>query len=553
MFVRSRLLTLLFSRVKSVCRALLFSVVFHLASLIAVSQVIYLPPTHEVYGFLVRMETRGLLPEYRDAARPLSRKVIAEHLRSLEPVVEKMTRVERANFEFFKSEFTYEWLLLAGDPQPTEVRSHILSFNLLDGIMNIDPVLRFGYGKSGSESARFQGIGIRTYGYAFRNVGYFFQFADGREKGLLVNVSREHTPETGTVTARAYGDVLEYNTTDAQFTYQAGSIELSLEKMHNMWGSGRRGNLILSTKPPSYPQLKMRVPLASWMDFIYLHADLNSNVLDSVRSYHAGSSSITDFFRPVNRVKYLAAHQIEFTVARGVDISLGESIVYSDKGPQLIYLIPIMFFKSAEHYNRDTDNAQLFGSIDLNVIPNVNLSATMFIDEVSTDDLTNPDRARNQVGYSAGLQLYDLPLENLEMLIEYSRLNPWVYSHKYPAATFANNGYDLGHWIGQNADNLYFDLRYTPVRAVRAGLFYEIYRKGGMDDVAFQYMLPSKEFLYGPLREERSVGFYARYQFVRDGFFDVKARQYSIKNEADPTRNRSDEREFMVNISYGIQ
>ncbi|HWP81074.1 MAG TPA: capsule assembly Wzi family protein [Bacteroidota bacterium] len=519
----------------------------------AVSQVIYLPPTHEVYGFLSRMESRGLLEEYRDGAKPLSRKVITGHLRKLESVVDKMTSVERAHFEFFKGEFTYEWLLLAGDPQPTEVRSHIVSFDLLDGIMNIDPVLGFGYGKSGDRSARYQKIGIRTYGYAFRNVGFFFQFSDGREKGALVNVNREHTPETGTVTARAYGDVLEYNATDAQFTYQAGNFELSLEKMHNVWGSGRRGNIILSTKPPSYPQLKIRVPLTSWMDFTYLHADLNSNVLDSVRSYHAGSSSMIDFFRPVYRQKYLAAHQIEFTVARGIDISLGESMVYSDKGPQLIYLVPIMFFKSAEHYNRDTDNAQLFGSIDLNVIPNVNVSATLFIDEVSTDDLLNRDRARNQVGYSATLQLYDLPFENLETLFEYSRLNPWVYSHKYPSATFANNGYDLGHWIGQNADNLSIDLRYTPIRAIRAGALFEVYRKGGRDDVAFQYLLPSKEFLYGPLREERSIGLYGRYQFVRDGFLDVKARRYSVKDQANPLANRTNEIELVVNISYGFQ
>lgn len=248
----------------------------------------------------------------------------------------------------------------------------------------------------------------------------------------------------------------------------------------------------------------------------------------------------------------MAAHAIEFTPIRGVDMMIGESIVYSDKNPQLIYLIPIMFFKSAEHYNKDTDNAQLFGNIDVTLIPRLDLYASLFIDEINTDALLNPNESRNQLGYTVGLQAYDIPLTNIELLLEYSRLNPWVYSHKFPAATFTNNGYDLGHWIGQNADNLYAEVRYTPLRSLQASAFYERYRKGGRDDVAFQYTIPSKPFLYPPVRREHSYGLAVRYQFMREGFLEVRGRKVTVRDEAAPGLDKNGVSEFSIGASYGI-
>ena len=31
--------------------------------------------------------------------------------------------------------------------------------------------------------------------------------------------------------------------------------------MNNVWGAGENGNLILSTKSPSYPQIKLKIEL----------------------------------------------------------------------------------------------------------------------------------------------------------------------------------------------------------------------------------------------------------------------------------------------------
>ncbi|MBM4168415.1 MAG: capsule assembly Wzi family protein [Ignavibacteria bacterium] len=515
-------------------------------------QVVYLPTSHEVYPYLKRMEARGLLEEYRDAARPFSRRQIASYLRELEARTSDMTWVERRRFEFMKSEFNFEMGALAGDAEPTDLRWHAVSLPFTDGVMNIDVAGQFGWKRREEGEWRIRSHGLRTYGYAFKNVGFYFWLMDFRESGKEINVTKIHTPDPGVVISRSPEGFVEYDINEAQFTLQLGSFELSVEKTHNVWGVGRRGNIIFSTKAPSYPQFKLRVPLSDWLDFVYVHADLNSNVLDSSRSYQARSSSVVNFFRPVDRLKYMAAHQMEFTPIRGVDISLGESVVYSDRGPLFIYFIPVMFFKAAEHYNRDTDNSQIFGSIDINLIRNVNAYASLFIDEIRLENFLGGGDYRNQTGFTAGIQLYDMPITNLELLVEYTRLNPWVYSHKYPAATFSNNGFDLGHWIGQNADLWYADISYSPSRSIKVGAFFERYRKGGRTDVSFQYRLPSLEFLYGPLRTELSFGAYAELQPLRDLFINAGLKSIDLDNEALPLQSKSGSMELSLGVRYGI-
>jgi hypothetical protein len=517
----------------------------------AFAQSIYQPTSHEIYPYLKRMESRGLLPEYRDAAKPLSRKVLASHLKNLDSGLDRMTEVERDEYEFLKEEFSYELGLLAGDQQPSEIRWHVISETFPGGMINLEPNLQFSFSKIGDNNARLRAQGAKTYGYVFHDVGYYFNFVDYREVGKAVNFTKTHTQAPGIVLTKRIEDQIEYNTTEAQLTFDIGPLNVSLEKMQNSWGVSRYGNIAFSEKAPSYPQVKLRVPVTSWMDFIYLHAELNSGILDSSRSYHTSSSSMTDFYRAVDRLKYMAAHMIEVTPVRGVDFSLGESVVYSDRGPLLIYMIPVMFFKSGEHYNGDKDNVQWFANLDLNLIRNVNVYGSLFIDELNIDDLFDPEKQRNQLGYTLGFQIYDLPFRNLEILAEYTRLNPWVYTHKQPATTFTSNGYVLGNWMGQNADNLYCELTYRPMRSLLLGATYEIYRKGGEKDIAFQYRLPSQAFLYGPLHQERSYGAYARYQFFRDCFVDANIRSRSTSDEAAKLRNDR-KLEYSISVRYGL-
>jgi hypothetical protein len=213
-----------------------------------------------------------------------------------------------------------------------------------------------------------------------------------------------------------------------------------------------------------------------------------------------------------------------------------------------------MFFKSGEHYNSDKDNCQLFGSLDLNVVRNVNFYLSLFIDEINTDKIFDPDLSRRQVAFTSGLRVFDIPATNFDMTVEYTRVNPAAYNHSYPATTFTNNGFILGSWMGQNADDLFLELGFIPMHALRLTTFGEIFRKGDILSLKDQYSTDGgkKPFLFGPLHIERSFGISAKYQPLRDLFINLKARVHKIEDEADPAQNRLHQFEFTLGASLGI-
>jgi hypothetical protein len=233
-----------------------------------------------------------------------------------------------------------------------------------------------------------------------------------------------------------------------------------------------------------------------------------------------------------------------------LNLSLGESVVYSDRGPLLIYLIPIMFFKAGEHYNGDKDNTQIFGSADISLFKGYDFYFTLFIDDLNTDNLFNSDKSHRQLGVTVGLRTFDQLVDNLELIAEYTRVNPWVYEHYFGTTDYKNNDYVLGDWIGQNADDLYFDVSYRPIRQLQFGAFSEVYRKGGMEDISNMIGPGEPWFLYGPLHEERSFGLYGKYQPLRDLFVDFRGRTVKIEDAA--TQTRKSQLEFSLGMQLGV-
>lgn len=552
--------------------------------LIVHAQSVYVPVQHEVYDFLKRMEARQLLVDYKDAAKPLSRIQIASALLTLEKHVDEMTRVERETYEFLKTEFNYEMLKISGDAEPSESRWHVYSHELTQGILNFDIDYSLSRSEIGGGITKYRSQGIKIQGYAYNDLGFYVNYVDNLESGAHIDYSRLNyrdlpqaswlsptdmdyynrikTPQRGVVPSQLTGtNNLQFDEFNGQFSWQIGSVTLSFEKMNNVWGYGRNGTVILSDNAPSYPQIKLRIPLSKDIEFVYFHAELNSLVIDSALSYNipyptsamSGNPGGT-WFREVDVQKYMAAHMLEISLWHGVDFSIGESIVYSDRGPLLMYMIPIMIFKAGEHYNDNKDNCQLFGSLDLNVIRNIDLYLSLFIDELNTDHLFDPNLSHRQVAFTSGTRVFEFPLKNFDFTAEYTRVNPATYNHQYPSTTFTNNGFVLGNWMGQNADDLFFELGYIPFHALKVTAFSEVFRKGGTLPIADQYANDQGDwtFLFGPLHVERSVGMTAKYQPIRDIFVHFDGRLHTIQDEADPSQNRTHQFECTIGASLGL-
>ena len=101
--------------------------------------------------------------------------------------------------------------------------------------------------------------------------------------------------------------------------------------------------MVLSDKAPAFPFLRFDYSPFPWLRFNNTHAWLNSKIIDSIKTYGTGNElfgGVRQLFIP----KFMASHSVLIKAAKGLDISAGESIIYSDRF-DVGYLIPIMFFK----------------------------------------------------------------------------------------------------------------------------------------------------------------------------------------------------------------
>ena len=489
------------------------------------SQSVYVHPSHEVYDFLKRMDGKRVLTDYRDAVKPITRRDVAAYLIQIDQHTDQLTSVEKQQLEFFKQEFYVELKQLNYGKELPEERWHLYPYRSIPGTFNFDLV--GGYSAQANPTntnTKIWSNGLMGYGYAKDFLGMYLYFRDNHESGTYTSIRNDLTPIQGQIRSDGTASGFDFDLADAQINFDVASfLVLSIEKMPNVWGAGYHGNVILSDKPPSYPQIKLRAKLGKDVDFTFIHSWLSSDIIDSVGSYYVPGLPPNLSYRPIYAQKYMAAQMLEASVANGVNAAVGESEIYGGRNPELIYLIPVMFYFAAEHYNTDQDNKQVFGSVDVTSLKNYDFYASLFIDEITIAQIFNAAQQRNQVGVTLGTRAYDLFFPNTDILIEYTRTNPWVYNHKYPDVTYQSSQYDLGDWIGQNADDLDLEANYRPYRALKVGLAFESLRKGGMDSTKFQYAFPTPPFLYGPVIKKQSYGVTAQYEIVRDMFVNFHA------------------------------
>ena len=421
--------------------------------------------------------------------------------------------------------------------------------------VNVSPIIGVEMGTNDGTKQTHTWNGVSMYGYLTDKIGFNFYFRDNDESGDNISWSKAFTPQTGVVVAKGSSNSIQYSEVHANISTDWPWGEFTIGKDFINWGYGESGLLVLSDKAPSFPFIRLDIHPTDWLRFNYVHAWLSSNVIDSVSSYPTYRNGIT---RDVFRNKFLASHTLTLTPLKGLDVSLGESIVYSDK-LEISYLMPIMFFRLADHYlsngNNDAgSNSQFFlGVSSKNNIKNTHIYGTWFIDEITASGLFDSQKQRNQFGFTLGASVTDLPIDNLTLTAEYTRINPFVYSHYIPTQTYESSSYLMGHWMGYNADLIYASLNYRFIRGLQATVWGEYIRKGGAGIVDQQYQQPQPEFLFGLRNNYTYLGLDIKYEIMHELFVRGKFQSSLISSEqANGAFVDTGTNQFFVSFYYGL-
>ena len=551
--------------------AVLFFIILNFTELY--SQVVYVPINDNIYEFLDRMNIRNII-DLDTEKKPFSRIYISEKLIDIRKKLNKLNKVESEVLKWHEAEYSYELNLLL-KKEPNNLTSDLNQRNEYSFIkerwrlvnyedstfsFKLSPIIGTkitGRGKefnySGWIGARAWMTGSDWFGgmLDMRNVGEFGDFVD-EEKFLTPN--RGH--DIGTI----HSNGIEYSDVRAQLNFNWTWGVISLKKDYVEWGNSYFGNLILSDKAPSYPHLSFELKPAKWFRFYYKLGWLHSGIIDSNRTIIVNPGDDPEVPHERFVKKYFAANMLTISPASWIDLSFGNSFIYAgDFRPEM--LIPFNFYKYMDRNTGKKDiedgNGTFYLDLAIRFPSTYKFYSTVFFDVDSKEGSLGTFLNKSWYGFTLGGRKVDLFFYNIDLTVEYTKITPWVYEHKYRSLTnYKHLDYSLGHWIGQNSEQLKLQINYQPTRGLRVKFWGEYIRKGGQKDIKYAYLGEELEpFLYPPLRKDKYVGLSLSYEIIHEFFIETSFTFSSISDEdADRTpefllgRNNN----LSIAIFYGV-
>lgn len=544
---------------------LIFAVSFlnHKSSFIN-AQVVYVPVENGVYDFLERQNLKRLI-KLDDEVKPFSRIYIARCLSVISNSgLQNLNDVELEDLEFYLQEYYYEVSELNHTSsvinQASKERWFLFSYS--DSLFNLklSPIAGYGISSTGSNSGHTRWVGLSTFGTYSDWFGFSFDIRDKGEFGDNVDKNKYFSPLRG-AWFKGAPDGIEFSDAKGSINFNWKWGQVSLIKDYLQWGHGRFGQLILSDKAPSYPQIRLQIKPVEWLRFSYMHGWLSSLVYDSAYFYNSYPGTISQTLVKSYIPKYIAANMLTVTPVNGLDVSVGNSVVYGGElRPE--FFIPFMFYKFLDHNSGRGDvndaNGVMYFDISAKYPKNFQFYSTMFIDVTEIRNILDNNFNNTWIGFTLGGKTVDFLFDNLDLTLEYTRLNPWVYEHKNEVTNYKHLNSPLGHWLGQNADQFRVQLNYQLIRGFKFQLYTKFIRKGGLDDVYYAYAgMDEKKilFLSSPLRKESRIGFDFSYEYMHDLIIKGSYVYSDVTDEdlqREPLFLVGNRNSFSITLFYGI-
>ncbi len=536
----------------------LFYILIIINSYFSQSQVVYEPTYRTVYTYLSRLSQKGHI-NFEDLIQPISRKQILEYLLKIKENPIALTPLEKEELIFYLKEYTQEYKLFKNDSTLKSVESvKILQKSSFDRFrfvasqdkqfsLNLQPILGYNIETTnGNHSFTHRFTGFWVYGYISKHFGYSFDFRENQLVGSDIDSANVVSPKTGII-GRYRKNGMEYSDIKATMSYNWDWGTITVGKDFMPIGYGANGKIIISDKAPSFPLIRLDSKPVHWLSFNYAHIWLNSDIVDSTK---IRATSYPLIFQNSDITKYIATHSVTIKPLKGLSVLLGESIIYNDQ-IKLAYLTPLLFFRAVSHYQGELNrsntvsNSQLYAQVSSrDHLPNTHLYGSFYVDEIS---LRN--KGRNQTAYNIGASVTDWPIQNLFFNTDYTKVRPYAYVHFLPMQTYQNGGYNLGHWIGPNADQWYNSIQYRIRRGLQAKINYTFLRKGEVGDGQGQMEDQGTSFLWGKVIYRHYFEANISYEPIHDFFIKVSAQRINHHQEKSENLLKNI---FSFNLNYGF-
>ena len=167
------------------------------------------------------------------------------------------------------------------------------------------------------------------------------------------------------------------------------------------------------------------------------------------------------------QAKYGAMHYLSWNVVKWLNVGIFETVVFQPKdtllnrGYELEYLNPVIFYRPQEYAIGSSDNVLLGASISAKWKGHA-LYGQLILDEFLLSEI----RAKsgwwaNKYGAQLGVKgRFTLKKEKFFYRVEGNAVRPYTYAHLNPLQNYANAGYTLAHPYGGNFGEILGELKW---------------------------------------------------------------------------------------------
>ena len=438
------------------------------------------PPEHSVYLFLKRMQLEGNVDGYNPSNIPVSRDEIADYLQVLKGI--KMSSTDNKLLEDFLIEFSYDInknlnnsVSLISDFKGKNIfdnnkQKYLYAYSDADKSLFIDINGNISHRGSSGDSLGTNSItlgeaGFRLRGTLFNSVGFYLRASNG-EKIAGENKDRKFAAVTdprlkGNWRFNTQGK--NFDTYEGYLRYQTETrwLALTVGREALYQGNGYIDRLYLSNNTVPFDFIKL--DLAGGMfRYTFFYGSLKGDSLGKEIRY-----------------KNIASHKVDLILSNKFRVGFWESVTISDNPFSFTFLNPVSFITSADLNTGSitSDNNNALMGFDFEVVPVKNLAfqGSLMIDDLKLSTLFKNELETdvNKFGYQAGIiwnNAFTVP--TLTAAIEYTRLDPFLYSHWTNKSQYTHWNMPLGHSMQPNSDQIAVKFTYFPYHRLRFDISY---------------------------------------------------------------------------------
>ena len=444
-------------------------------------QVENVPISNPVYDFLLRAETKGLLPHYSLSMIPWQKQTVISALKLIRENEKQLSQNEIKILNNFEREFgirtvgdisdnanmnnTNRAVLIYSPTDTVQVFSRKMFsdyekfvYHFDDSVNNVtvQPLASadFIYSKTGFTPYNSQNAntddknllmgtaGFRFFGTLTNNFGYYLQLTStamlsGDSSLALLDPRFAHNIK-----------FIKYNSdadiSESHIAFQSKWFYSSIGRETKLNGTGLSQRLFVNDLSPAFDAITLAAKFKTF-EYTFSH---NSLIGMPETEHTVGVDAIIPN-------KYLIMHNYTFKQKWG-EISIFESVTYS-RDFEFAYIAPLSFLNSLEHALHDRDRVNMGLSGVYRPFKNFQLKGTWYLDDLKFSEI-GKNYWSNKTAWN--IAAITSAVKNIDLGIEYTRVEPYTFTHYNPQNAAVNDGILFSSYIFPNSDRWTFLTRY---------------------------------------------------------------------------------------------